>query len=66
MAAYASGEDFLGGEEREPLAEVEAALGAEYALCSDSCAVCLDRTVVDYVPEDIQILFHRIGLFCGE
>ena len=50
--------NFLGGQKRETLGEVEAHLVAEDAFGAYSGAVVLDHAGLHYVTQKILILFH--------
>ena len=54
---------FLGGEKGETLAEVEAHLVAEHALRAHSGAVLLDYSVLAYVAQQVEVLFHRLSRY---
>ncbi len=49
---------FLGGEQRETLVEVETHLVAEHAACAGARAVHLVGAVVHHMAEQVKVLFH--------
>ena len=55
---HALQEDLFGGEQRESLAQIEAHLVAENALCACTCAVALHCALVDNAAQQIEICFH--------
>ena len=60
--------EFLGGEERETLGQVETHLVAEDAFCPSSRAVALHRPFVKDAAQEVEILLHGAGFgrFAGQ
>ena len=54
---------FLGGEQRESLVEVETHLVAEHAACAGARAVHLVGAVVHHMTEQVKVLFHVFRFF---
>ena len=55
--------EFLGGEQRETVVEVESHLVSEDALRTRSCSVGLRHAFCHDSVEQVEILFHVIGIF---
>ena len=48
----------LGGEQGEPVVQVESHLIAEYAMGTRARAVLFEDTVVEHMLQQVEILFH--------
>ena len=57
--------EFLGGEKREAVAEVEAHLMSEHTPCSGAGAVASVGPFIHYSIQKVEILSHFVDCFVG-